>query len=1174
MSPVLGLSADFFALVSIFLRNLIVTWAGLVPALCLLIMVPRLYIALALVGVPSATPSAYPWTVLPVVAMTFLLLAMAGPLAFYSQFRHAAPAGAEAPPPSRLLRYVSYALILLALLGPLVLNRWKETGRVGFSALLAYGVVTFLAGAVLIARLRSSEFDEGGPARKFIAGWLAPAVIVAVAWSLLALRSGVTAPVVTSELALGVGVFASLVALLGTALAQGGWPLEANEDWPPRAHLRRVGMGAALGIGSALPAAVAGFVLTGRFSVEAHATVVVPTILCCIWLATAIPIALAKDWIKETEREWWARCGGWCLKVAVVWLAVFGFVIYAPVLLLEVPGLDVKAIASGGGVLGIVVSLVGYWSENGAKVTEKVVGVVARLRLRLLDVAAVTFIVALLLSLCFLVDRAYQRVAQAHEVFEIVGGRVVGLKNVERRFAVLDLAVRLAANEAKLIGENDEAWRRDQKPDPPAWGGRLHRLGSLRANVLVARNSVQDLGSLAWAIDADAVTLGRFSESLSAGAFRIAGLGVVVRAVDPETEASVAAIAERVNAATADFSKAAAQRAQISRTVYAERYSHRMSQAEIGPVAALALGFGALTLLILRFAGVNTFSLHSLYGNRLVRAYLGAARAARNPDSMTGFDDADNDSLWGVPTRPFHVVNATLNLARPDAGMLETQERKAASFTFTPLYSGSAAVGFEPTRTYGGRDGVSMGRAFTISGAAASPSMGYHSSPAVAFVMTFFNVRLGWWMPNPSVANKEEAHRKEPRWGLLLDALGFTSKNAPYVYLSDGGHFDNLGLYEMIRRRCTEIVIVDASADPKYTHEDLELAIRKARVDFGATITFDRDDLCEPRRCAIGTIDYKSGMGEGPRRGTIYYIKPVVAGDEPLDVLRYACVSRTRDSEHPFPHQSTADQFFSESQFESYRMLGLHTAQALFTVDGEFPSPEAVHKSARSLLPQACLCGPAAHNSPVVPPGVVLGGDPRSSFPTALHTWSQGAMLASAVTVGGVVSAAGYVTLREATVDLRPGASVEISEKSLSHLQELVEGMGRDTTSSPTPMGEPTVPPPPPITAIPLSLDLKLDQGLREQLTDLIEKLSEVAVRLPPAADAPLVQKAIAEHLRVIREQVSGEKGPAQLAAILDRLNRLDPLTKEQLESEIALLGSIHDRLRVIAPRSNVRGTP
>lgn len=346
--------------------------------------------------------------------------------------------------------------------------------------------------------------------------------------------------------------------------------------------------------------------------------------------------------------------------------------------------------------------------------------------------------------------------------------------------------------------------------------------------------------------------------------------------------------------------------------------------------------------------GVNNFSLHSMYGNRLVRAYLGACRAQRHPHWFTGFDPEDNISLkdlkpqGGLPQRLFPVLNMALNMVRPSAQHLDWQQRKAASFIATPLHCGADCVGYAPTARYGGSDGMSLGRAMTISGAAASPNMGYHSSAAVTFLMALFNVRLGWWQPSPAL-------RWEARWGMggplaglfyfIAEACGLTRDDQPTVYLSDGGHFENTGLYEMVRRRCHRIVVVDCGCDPDYQYDDLVNAIRKIRVDFNILIDIDVPalsgaDSTAQARVLTGTIHYPECDG-GQDAGLLYIIKPRLLGSEPPDIAHYA--RTTAKPGNTFPQQTTADQFFDESQFESYRELGCISAASLFASEAWQP---------------------------------------------------------------------------------------------------------------------------------------------------------------------------------------------------------------------------------------------
>lgn len=342
----------------------------------------------------------------------------------------------------------------------------------------------------------------------------------------------------------------------------------------------------------------------------------------------------------------------------------------------------------------------------------------------------------------------------------------------------------------------------------------------------------------------------------------------------------------------------------------------------------------ALILLLIWRLDINLFSFHMFYRNRLVRCYLGASNRARNPHPFTGFDPKDNVRLTDLPARPFHIVNTAINLTT--VNNLAWQERKAASFVLTRAYCGyqlkssgpddPGTLGYRPTADYlNGKGWLSLGQALTISGAAVSPNQGYHSSKAVAFLLTVFNVRLGWWMQNP--AQPGAWATPGPRLGLrylLSELLGLASETTKFCYLSDGGHFENLGVYELVRRKCRFIIAVDAGMDPQFGFEDLGNAVRKCQVDFGVRIDIDTR-ACVPvpatgkslYHCAVGRIHYEEADRDAIS-GYLLYIKPSLSGNEPVDIMQYAAV-------HPeFPHQSTTDQWFDESQFEAYRNLGHH----------------------------------------------------------------------------------------------------------------------------------------------------------------------------------------------------------------------------------------------------------
>jgi hypothetical protein len=370
-----------------------------------------------------------------------------------------------------------------------------------------------------------------------------------------------------------------------------------------------------------------------------------------------------------------------------------------------------------------------------------------------------------------------------------------------------------------------------------------------------------------------------------------------------------------------------------------------------GFLLILTVILGLCTFLLSWRIGVNEFSMHHFYKNRLVRAYLGATiNRTQRRDSVsqfTGFN-ANDDLLLSALTNkngycgPYPLINTTLNASQ--VSELDRQDRQGESFVFSPLFCGfdfsktrpsdSAAqksydYGYRPTKQFAyPSQGPHIGSAMAISGAAANPNQGSHSSAATAFLLTAFNVRLGWWIGNP---RKSEWKSSNPTIGLpylVGNLFGESNTREEYVCLSDGGHFENMGLYELVRRRSAVIVLGDAEQDDKFSCEGLANAIRRCRIDFGIEISIDvlpitdRKDHLSSKSYAIGTIRYP---GDRPFIGTLIYIKSSITKDQPTDVREYAAKNPL------FPHQSTGDQFFDETQFESYRKLGLSITEVALT---------------------------------------------------------------------------------------------------------------------------------------------------------------------------------------------------------------------------------------------------
>jgi hypothetical protein len=372
---------------------------------------------------------------------------------------------------------------------------------------------------------------------------------------------------------------------------------------------------------------------------------------------------------------------------------------------------------------------------------------------------------------------------------------------------------------------------------------------------------------------------------------------------------------------------------------------------------------GAATLLALRL-DVNEFSMNLFYRNRLVRTFLGASNVGRRPSLFTGFAADDDIALDTLTTKaakepfegPYPIWGTTLNITSGEN--LAWQQRKGASFIYSPLFCGwdyvdpavplpqpekpatdddAAALKRNPVSNrfgyrstleaseedpgYGGFGGKPfIGTAMAASGAAASPNMGYHTRPAVAALLAIFNVRLGWWTGNP----RNPTYWKEYApgiWYLFAELFAHATDSDQYVYLSDGGHFENLGIYELVRRRVRFIICSDGDADGFFQFGDLANAVEHCRADFGVQINVLAERTFKlttaPFRethYAVGKITYPDSAAPG----ILLYIKSSLTDNEPADVLGM------RATDPSFPHDTTANQFFDEARFEAYRALGEH----------------------------------------------------------------------------------------------------------------------------------------------------------------------------------------------------------------------------------------------------------
>ena len=347
-------------------------------------------------------------------------------------------------------------------------------------------------------------------------------------------------------------------------------------------------------------------------------------------------------------------------------------------------------------------------------------------------------------------------------------------------------------------------------------------------------------------------------------------------------------------------------------------------------------GVGIVGLLYaLLFSNPNITSAHDYWRDRMSQAFLirlsenvPAARAAHGARSVAACDTLKLSEL-NAPgsTAPYHLVNTTLNLQ--GARDADLAGRKADFFVLSHAYCGSPTTGYCATRELEERDPhLNLGTAIAISGAGVSPNAGTSTVGSLVYLMTLFNLRLDYWLPNPRAITEGSSLRRL-RVGasvgpvyLLKEAFGLLDGSGAFVNLSDGGQVENLGIYELLRRRCRTIVAVDASEDPSMTCPCLMCVIRYARIDLGITITIDVDPLARQgnglsqQHYAIATIDYGGGD-----KGQLVYVKASLTGDEPAAIRQY------RDMDAAFPQDPSSDQFFDEAKFEAYRALGEHIGQ-------------------------------------------------------------------------------------------------------------------------------------------------------------------------------------------------------------------------------------------------------
>jgi hypothetical protein len=388
----------------------------------------------------------------------------------------------------------------------------------------------------------------------------------------------------------------------------------------------------------------------------------------------------------------------------------------------------------------------------------------------------------------------------------------------------------------------------------------------------------------------------------------------------------------------------------LSAVEYAARYGFSTSR-DVLEVA----GYAVIVLAMAVCVHNRRYSMHHFYRERLNSAF--ALRRRRGKDDRIraepiGFDERlyfSGLTQDGTARLPELIVCCAVNLTTDVVPV----GRFAESFTFGRDVSGGPLFGYHSTERFEGSEGLAgtqltVPSIMAVSGAALSPLMGRYTYPPLRLLMALTNVRLGVWIKNPLHRSWRSAQGRQSRgrtwltslgrsirdgWFepgalyVLREALGGAKSDARFIYLTDGGHWENLGLVELLRRQCTHVLCFDASADQVGAGLDIGRAIALARTELGAEIKLDprpvltTDDL--PEHMAVkGTISYPSSTDDA----TLVYAKAVLTENASWDLHAF----KSRDGR--FPNHSTSQQMFTDEQFEAYRALGFQAAGQALTL--------------------------------------------------------------------------------------------------------------------------------------------------------------------------------------------------------------------------------------------------
>jgi hypothetical protein len=345
---------------------------------------------------------------------------------------------------------------------------------------------------------------------------------------------------------------------------------------------------------------------------------------------------------------------------------------------------------------------------------------------------------------------------------------------------------------------------------------------------------------------------------------------------------------------------------------------------------------------------INEVSPHLFYRDRLMEAFLPDIERVKNgsPGSAKRAERFLLPQAWDEqdPKGPYPIINTNLILVNSD--IFKCRLRGGDSFVLTPLYCGSSATGWVRTEKFAGGT-LTLATAMAISGAAANPNTGVGGKGLtrnrfVAAVMTLLNLRLGFWVRHPGCsAIAHQPNHVHPGLTFCMPGFGYKETNN-FLELSDGGHFENLGIYELVRRGCRLIIVCDGGQDIRASYSDFVSAIRRIEQDFGAEIEFERgggpermiarpvsDEYPKDADYAAhgflwATIKYNRHAARGgPALGKIIYLKATMIKGLGIKAKGY------KGAQPDFPDESTANQFFNEEQFEAYREVGYRIADTM-----------------------------------------------------------------------------------------------------------------------------------------------------------------------------------------------------------------------------------------------------